>query len=312
MPELPEVETIRRGLKPVEGRRIQSAEFGLPRLILGAKAAELTRRLRGRLIKALLRRGKYLILELDGDTLVFHLGMTGQLTFAPPHAKEDARFLRTVTGLQKAVGVHPVDAHTHAILHLDNGGRLQFRDPRTFGKILFISGHDWKDHPRLRKLGEEPLDLKIEPFLAKNYPSGSRRSIKALLLDQSFLAGVGNIYADEALFLSGIHPQKPSSSLTPAERTRLLKAVKTVLRDGIRNQGTTFSDYRKPDGTNGKNFERLKVYGRGGQPCRNCKTVLIKTVIAQRGTVFCPECQPLRRSSKKRAALKKQVNKRTK
>ncbi len=307
MPELPEVETIRRGLKPIVGRRIQSAEFGLPRLILGAKAAELTRRLQGQLIKAVLRRGKYLILELDKDSLVFHLGMTGQLTFAPAHAKEDTRFLRTVTGLQKAVGVHPVDAHTHAILHLDNGGRMQFRDPRTFGKILFIAGEDWKSHPRLSKLGDEPLDLKIESFLAKNYPSDSKRSIKALLLDQSFLAGVGNIYADEALFLSGIHPKKLVSSVKPAERTCLLEAVKTVLRDGIRNQGTTFSDYRKPDGSSGKNFERLKVYGRGGQPCRDCKTVLIKTVIAQRGTVFCPECQPL--SAGKKRAISKTVDK---
>ncbi len=293
MPELPEVETIRRGLEPICGRRIQSAEFGLPRLILGAKAGELTRRLQGRRIEAVLRRGKYLVLELDRDSLIFHLGMTGQVTFAPAHAAEDARFLRTVTGLQKALGVHPVDAHTHAILHLDGGGRMQFRDPRTFGKIIFISGPDWKIHPRIKKLGEEPLDLKIESFLKNNYPAASRRSIKALLLDQSFIAGVGNIYADEALFASGIHPKKLVASVNPAERTRLLKEVKNVLRKGIRYQGTTFSDYRKPDGSNGDNYERLMVYGRGGKPCRVCGTILVKTLVAQRGTVFCPSCQPV-------------------
>jgi formamidopyrimidine-DNA glycosylase len=294
MPELPEVETIRRALvKPLQGRSIASAEFRLPRLLMGAKTGELARHLRGQRIAAVLRRGKYLVLELDRDTLIFHLGMTGQITHAPIHAPGDSRFLRTVTGLQKAVGAHPVDKHTHAILHLDDGSRVQFRDPRTFGKIIFIAGHDWRNHPRLRKLGEEPLDLKVGPFLKKHFPAASRRSVKSLLLDQSFLAGVGNIYADEALFASRIHPERSVHSLTTGERTRLLEAVKTVLRNGIRHQGTTFSDYRRPDGSNGNNFARLRVYGRGGRPCRRCQTVLKKAVVAQRGTVFCPECQPL-------------------
>ena len=292
MPELPEVETIRRGLKPVQDRRIDAAEFRLPRLLLGVKADKLAAMLRGQRIQAVLRRGKYLILELDRDTLIFHLGMTGQVTHAPKDAREDDRFRRTVTGMQKAVGVHPVDAHTHAILHLDDGSRVQFRDPRTFGKIIFVAGHDWQDHPRVSKLGDEPLDLKVAPFLAANYPASSSRSIKSLLLDQSFLAGVGNIYADEALFDSGIHPKRRVSTVTPDERTRLLESVKMVLRHGIKHQGTTFSDYRKPDGSSGDNYERLKVYGRGGLPCRNCKTLLIKIVVAQRGTVFCPQCQP--------------------
>ncbi len=303
MPELPEVETIRRGLEPVRGRRIESAEFGLPRLILGAKAGELTRKLRGRRIDAVLRRGKYLILELDQDTLVVHLGMTGQLTHAPAKAKENARFIRTVTGLQKALGVHPVDKHTHAILYLDDGSRVQFRDPRTFGKIIFIAGSEWSKNSRIRILGPEPLDLKIEPFLKKNFPASSKRAIKALLLDQSFLAGVGNIYADEALFASGIHPKTLAASVQPAERTRLLEAVKAVLKKGIRYQGTTFSDYRKPDGSNGENFERLMVYGRGGKPCRSCGTLLEKIVVAQRGTVFCPQCQG------KKHAISKTVDK---
>jgi formamidopyrimidine-DNA glycosylase len=307
MPELPEVETIRRGLEPLLGHVIASAEFRLPRLLLGIKSDALTRQLQGRRIDAILRRGKYLILELDQNTLIFHLGMTGQLTYAPPHARENPRFRRTLTGLEKAVGVHPVDEHTHALLHLESGGRMQFRDPRTFGKIFFVEEHHWEHHPRLSKLGAEPLDLKIPSFLAHHYPLGSRRPIKSLLLDQSFLAGVGNIYADEALFASGIHPQRLVESLDPAERTGLLEAVKSVLRKGIRNYGTTFSDYRKPDGSSGKNYERLKVYGRGGQPCRTCGTLLEKIVVAQRGTVFCPKCQPLhplqapRKASKKRA-----------
>jgi formamidopyrimidine-DNA glycosylase len=295
MPELPEVETIRRALeKPLMGRRIVKAELKLPRMLLGFPAADLPAKLKGQRLRAVVRRGKYLILELDKDSLVIHLGMTGQLTHAAPDAPEDPRFRRTVTGMQKPYGAHPVDKHTHLILHLDGGGKLMFRDPRTFGKILLLPGRDWERHPRLGKLGPEPLTMRPAAH-AKRIPSASTRPVKALLLDQEFLAGVGNIYADEALFLSGIHPGRLVNSLKEPEKVALLEAVKVVLRKGIKYQGTTFSDYRKPDGTNGTNFERLMVYGRGGKPCRTCGTTLQKTVIAQRGTVFCPVCQPLKR-----------------
>ena len=204
-----------------------------------------------------------------------------------------------MTGLQKAKGVHPVDKHTHLILHLEGGERILFRDPRTFGKIFLVPGRAWPGHPRLAILGAEPLDVKIKAFLAESFPSASARPVKALLLDQSFLAGVGNIYADEALFRSGIHPGTPVKDLEPEQRASLLEAVKTVLRKGIRNQGTTFSDYRKPDGSQGDNFERLQVYGRGGEPCRKCGSVLRKSVVAQRGTVHCPACQTAPRRRKR-------------
>jgi formamidopyrimidine-DNA glycosylase len=295
MPELPEVETIRRALvEPLEGRRITKAELKLPRLLLGFPAADLPAKLKGQRIGAVVRRGKYLILELSKDSLVIHLGMTGQLTHAAPDAPEDPRFRRTVTGMQKPFGAHPVDKHTHLILHLDGGGKLMFRDPRTFGKILLLPGKDWEHHPRLGKLGPEPLTMKPAAH-AKHVPSTSTRPVKALLLDQEFLAGVGNIYADEALFLSGIHPKRLVNTLKEPEKIALLEAVKVVLRKGIKYQGTTFSDYRKPDGTSGTNFERLMVYGRGEKPCRVCGTTLQKTVVAQRGTVFCPVCQPLKK-----------------
>jgi formamidopyrimidine-DNA glycosylase len=301
MPELPEVETIRRALvKPLQGRRITSAELKLPRLLLGFPAADLPRKLKGQRIEAVIRRGKYLIVELDKDSLVIHLGMTGQLTHAAPDAAEDPRFRRTVTGMQKPYGAHPVDKHTHLILHLDDGGKLMFRDPRTFGKILLLPGKSWKEHPRLAKLGPEPLDMRPAAH-AKDFPAASIRSVKALLLDQEFLAGVGNIYADESLFLSGIHPKRTVKSLKEPEKIALLEAVKVALRKGIKYQGTTFSDYRKPDGTSGTNFERLMVYGRGGKPCRACGDILHKTVVAQRGTVFCPICQPLAAPKKIRA-----------
>lgn len=291
MPELPEVETIRRALaRPLEGRRIASAELRLPRLLLGFPPSDFAARLRGQVIRKVIRRGKYLVLELSKDSLIVHLGMTGQLTHAEKNAEENPRFKRTVTGLQKPEGAHPIDKHTHLVLRLAGDGRLMFRDPRTFGKLLLVPGKSWNEHPRLRKLGPEPLEMKAAE-VAKTIPAKSARPVKALLLDQEFLAGVGNIYADEALFLSGIHPRRKVGALKPAERLRLMEAVKTVLRKGIRYQGTTFSDYRKPDGGKGDNYERLMAYGRGGFPCRVCGTTLRKMVVAQRGTVFCPRCQ---------------------
>ena len=292
MPELPEVETIVRMLTPhVEGKRIETAELRLGRMLLGLSAANFASALKGRKVERILRRGKYIVMELADCSLVIHLGMTGQLTWSPSGYTENAGFVRTITGLEKPKGVHPVDKHTHLILHLDGGERVLFRDPRTFGKILLIPGRAWPTHPRLSILGDEPLDLRIPSFLKKNFPSASSRPIKALLLDQSFLAGVGNIYADEALFRSGIHPKTLVRDLDDADRARLLESVKAVLRKGIRNSGTSFSDYRKPDGSEGSNYERLKVYGRGGEPCRACGTVLEKSLVAQRGTVHCPECQ---------------------
>jgi formamidopyrimidine-DNA glycosylase len=291
MPELPEVETIRRALvEPLTGRRIASANLSLPRLLLGFPAADFSARLKGQTIRAVIRRGKYLVLELSKDSLIVHLGMTGQLTAAPAQATENPRFLRTVTGLQKPEGVHPVDKHTHMILNLDKGDRLLFRDPRTFGKLVLVPGNSWATHPRLAKLGPEPLEMKPEA-VALTFPTDSIRPIKALLLDQEFVAGVGNIYADEALFRAGINPTRKVKALKADEKLSLLKAVKDVLRKGIKYQGTTFSDYRKPDGGKGDNYERLLAYGRGGFPCRVCGATLRKTVVAQRGTVFCPVCQ---------------------
>src|SRR5215217_5994820 len=293
MPELPEVETIRRALeKPLAGRRIVSAELRLPRLLLGFPPAEFPAKLKGQRIREVIRRGKYLVLDLDKDALVIHLGMTGQLTHAAADATEDVRFRTTVTGLQKPVGAHPIDKHTHLLLQLDDDSRVMFRDPRTFGKILLLPRADWEHQPRLGKLGPEPLTMK-PAMHAKEIPSNSLRPVKALLLDQEFIAGVGNIYADEALFLSGIHPKRTVKTLQEPEKIALLEAVKVVLRKGIKYQGTTFSDYRKPDGGKGDNYERLQVYGRGGKPCRVCGTILHKTVVAQRGTVFCPTCQSL-------------------
>lgn len=292
MPELPEVETIVRHLAPhAEGGRIASVELRLPRILLSPSPALFKDILPGQTIRRILRRGKYILLELEISTLVVHLGMTGQLTWSPAAYRENPGFIRTVTGLEKPKGVHPVDKHTHLILTLDGGERILFRDPRTFGKLFLVEGATWPGHPRLRILGAEPLDLDVKAFLRRGYPAQSSRPIKALLLDQSFLAGIGNIYADEALFRSGLHPKRLVKDTSLDRMEALLKAVKAVLKQGIKNNGTTFSDYRKPDGSEGGNFERLQVYGRGGLPCRRCRAILVKSVVAQRGTVHCPACQ---------------------
>jgi formamidopyrimidine-DNA glycosylase len=290
MPELPEVETITRALKPhIEGLKIIRVDFRLPRMVEG-EPADLSSYLQGRRIRHVQRRGKYLGLELDQGALIVHLGMTGQLTFSPAEFSEDPAFRRTVTGMQKALGVHPVDKHTHLVLHFANGARLLFRDPRTFGKLIPVPSGNWLKHPRLVRLGLEPLESTIAS-LAQAYPGHSTRAIKAVLLDQGFLAGVGNIYADEGLYAAGIHPATPTCKLTVDQVTCLLREVRAALQRGIKNQGTTFSDYRKPDGGKGSNQERLQAYGRGGEPCRRCGSPLKKSVIAQRGTVFCPQCQ---------------------
>ena len=299
MPELPEVETIVRMLAPhVNGRRIESADLRLGRMLLGLPPREFAPALAGRAIERVLRRGKYIVFELEGCALVIHLGMTGQLTWSPADYAETPGFVRTITGLERPKGVHPVDKHTHLILNLEGGERVLFRDPRTFGKIFVVPGREWPGHPRLEILGAEPLDLKVKSFAKTAFPSESARPIKALLLDQSFLAGVGNIYADEALFRSGIHPKTRVRDLREEQKASLLESVKDVLRKGIRNSGTTFSDYRKPDGSQGSNQERLKVYGRGGEPCRECGTILAKSLVAQRGTVHCPSCQAAPRRRK--------------
>lgn len=301
MPELPEVETIVRMLAPhAQGRRIVSADLRLPRMLLGMPPREFAPALKGRAVERILRRGKYIVIELEGCALVIHLGMTGQLTWSPAEYAETPGFVRTITGLERPKGVHPVDKHTHLILNLEGGERVLFRDPRTFGKILVTPGREWPRHPRLAILGAEPLDLKVKAFLKSGFPSASVRPVKALLLDQSFLAGVGNIYADEALFRSGIHPQAKVRDLRDEQKSALLEAVKSVLRKGIRNSGTSFSDYRKPDGSEGSNYERLMVYGRGGEPCRKCGAILSKSVVAQRGTVHCPACQPEPRKPSRR------------
>lgn len=301
MPELPEVETIRRGLSSrVVGQIISGVRVGARR-ILKVPAQRLVRAVRGQVIRGLDRRGKFLIFELDRHYCVLHLGMTGQLTVREPEQRDASRFFRhPITGLERA-RQHAPDHHTHLQLFFESGRALLFRDVRQFGKVFLL---DKKPATRIRffaHLGLEPLspEYTLQSFLQK---FGNRKlRIKSLLLDQSFVAGVGNIYADEALFEAGIHPRRTVRSLRRWEKEQLFEAIPAVLQRGITWGGTTLRDFVNSDGEAGNHQEELKVYGRTGQPCLRCGCPIQRVVISQRGTHFCPGCQSRRGFLKHRA-----------
>ncbi len=291
MPELPEVETIRSQLESkIQNFVIQKVEVNLPRLLLGISPNKFISQIQNQTIKKITRRGKYLIFQLNIDTIIFHLGMTGQMTVWQRLSPIKKIFKTTITKLPIAQGRHSVDRHTHLIFYFSKH-TLLFRDVRTFGKIIFIKGKHWEKHTRIHKLGLEPLDLSWDNFKTQKLPTTSRRSLKALLLDQSFLAGIGNIYCDESLFLSKINPTTISSSLNERQWKNLLISIQTVLQKGIINSGTTFSDFLHTDGNYGNNQENLCVYGRSGKNCIQCQTILEKIILTQRTTVYCPQCQ---------------------
>jgi len=267
MPELPEVQTIVTGLRPrLLGRPISDVRL-LRRDIFHPPDLELPTLLAGRRIADVSRRGKKIIITLDNaQRFYIHLGMTGRLTL---EASET-----------------PLLPHTHLILSLQPNQELRFRDPRRFGGIWWISGDCQAD----TNLGPEALDLKPADLSARL--SKTRRAIKSALLDQSLIAGLGNIYADEALFAAGIHPTKRADRITRDQAAVLTRAIKQVLKRAIRHNGSTLRDYRDADGNSG-DFQRLhRVYDRKGRPCHNCRTPIQRIVLTGRSTHFCPACQP--------------------
>lgn len=267
MPELPEVETVRRELAPwLSGRTILRARRELappgPKYA-GLEAAS------GQRIASVERRGKFLILPLSGgDELIIHLGMTGTITPTPP-----ADHVRVTLAL---------DGATPNVLY--------FRDPRRFGRFLVAPGGDRSALPTLASLGPEPLS---PAFTAARLAAGLRRrtSIKAALLGQRAVAGLGNIYVDEALWRVRVHPETPADALSRTRVAALRDAIVAVLGAAVEARGTTLSDYRTVGGEEGGYVGRLDAYGRDGEPCRRCGTTLVRTVVAQRGTHFCPRCQ---------------------
>jgi len=292
MPELPEVETIVRDLAPqLTGRRIDSLQVTrdqrvLERLIRHPTARQFVQRLRGRIIASVTRRGKYIVMplaprptaksSLDGDAeserLIVHLGMTGHLRVWEP---EEA----------------PVK-HTHLRARLDSGLELRYDDQRQFGRLLLGKQDDLvaaRAFPA--RLGPEPIHGDLTESEFADLIHARRRPVKSALLDQSFLAGVGNIYADEACFRAGIRPSRWTHRLTVRERRALYEAIQDVLENSIAARGSSIIDYVDGFGLRGTNQEKLLVYGRSGEPCLTCGTPLQGTRLAGRGTVYCRSCQ---------------------
>ncbi|HEX3316589.1 MAG TPA: bifunctional DNA-formamidopyrimidine glycosylase/DNA-(apurinic or apyrimidinic site) lyase [Solirubrobacteraceae bacterium] len=272
MPELPEVETIRRHLAPrLEGRRVQRLCIHDPRWCEPVAPSEVVAAVRGREIEALRRRGKYLDVALTDEVhLLLHLRMTGTLLYDPDPRPPVVR----------------ID------LALDDGHALAFVDPRRFGTGQLALGPEGLDAFFAARLGVEPLG---DGFTADNLRAlarSCRAPVKAMLLDQKRIAGVGNIYADEALFRARIHPLRPANRLTRAQTTALRDGVVDALRAGIAAGGATIDDYRDPDGARGAFQDQFLVHRREGEPCPRCGTPVVKLVAAGRGTYACPRCQP--------------------
>ncbi|MFQ3646865.1 MAG: bifunctional DNA-formamidopyrimidine glycosylase/DNA-(apurinic or apyrimidinic site) lyase [Anaerolineae bacterium] len=270
MPELPEVETVVRGLRPVlVGRTLQGMWCDWPRAIHSPSPEEFVQRIRGQRVAAVERRAKYIVIQLEHDYLLVHLKMTGRLYVSPCERVEDA------------------DRWVHVRFALDGAEELRFSDSRKFGRVYLTSDPD-----RITgTLGPEPL---AESFTAAEFAQRLKlrdKGIKALLLDQTFIAGVGNIYADEALLRARIHPLTRSRDLTDAQITALYEAVRAALTDGIAREGASVNWYRKADGSRGSAQDSLFAYGREGLPCLVCGTPIQKVRVAQRGTHFCPSCQ---------------------
>ena len=293
MPELPEVETIRRGLEDkLPGCTVERIEIKLPKLLINTDLAKLEEALVGYKFTDVRRLGKILIIDSENYSLLVRLGMTGQLTFRDLNLPDNNEFtVHPITGLQRAQGQFEPDKHTHIILHLDGNTSLCYRDIRQFGKWYLYTKAELKNSPELNSLGPDPFG---NDYTIDNLTRGLKktaRAIKTALLDQSIVAGLGNIYADEVLFASHILPIKSAKNLTNSEIEAIFNVIKPILQKSIDNRGTTFSDYRDADGHKGNNAAQLKVYGRGGQPCLTCGQELRKETIGGRSSVYCPNCQ---------------------
>lgn len=272
MPELPEVETVRRTLeKNICGKEIESVQIYNDDVLDGVSSADFKTLLIGNRVDAVDRRGKYLIFCLaDGNRLILHLRMTG----------------RAVYFNEKPL----IDRHCHVIIGFKNGGGIYYQDVRRFGRFCPI-GSGGKTEKGLQSLGPEPFDRKFTVNYVREGFHGRRCPVKARLLDQHFIAGIGNIYADEILFEARVYPEKYCDELTNCQMKRIKKAAEKILAKAVEHRGTTFSDYRDGNGEAGEHADYLKVFHRDGQPCPVCGTVIEKIKCGGRTTSFCPKCQ---------------------
>jgi formamidopyrimidine-DNA glycosylase len=269
LPELPEVETVVRDLRPhLEGRRLTAVRAGDRKLRHGW-LPEWETRLVGRTVRGLRRRGKWIVLDLDDGVLLLHLGMTGQLTVGPAD--------------------RAVENHTHVVFDLDDGAQLRFRDVRRFGSATLFAGPEELDAFLAGRLGPEPFDLRAGPWLKAL--TVTDRCLKAVLLDQRVVAGVGNIYADESLFEAALPPDQTGRKTAARQAERLRKAIVKVLHRAIRRRGSSIRDYVGGSGQRGRFQEEFRVYGRAGEPCLRCGTPIRRMRLAGRTTHYCPSCQ---------------------
>jgi formamidopyrimidine-DNA glycosylase len=274
VPELPEVESVRRQLAPLlEGRRFDQVEISDPRLTRPADPDEVARSLEGERIVTVSRRGKYLIVRFEsGRALLIHLRMTGSLRHAPAGTLGD-------------------DPYRRAVVKLDDGSDVAYRDVRRFGTWELLERGEEKAYLAAR-LGAEPLGRSFTAARLGARLAGRRAPVKAAILDQRTLAGVGNIYADEALWYARLHPLRETLSLDEGETAALHRGIRRALGRAIERQGSTLSDYRLPDGERGRMQHEFKVYGRDGEPCERCGASIEKIRVGGRGTWYCPSCQP--------------------
>ncbi len=280
MPELPEVEYVARQLRQILiDRVITEVRVTWPRTIAHPDAQALCAELPGARVLRIDRRAKFLLVYLSGErVLMIHRRMTGNLLLLPAAASGEPWEV-------------VADPYCRVVFLLDDGRRLVFTDPRKFGRIALYPEQELAG--ALRSLGLEPLSEVFTPEALARLLAGRARQIKPLLLDQSLIAGIGNIYADESLFRAGIHPMRRADTLTPEEVVRLHVAIQAVLEVGIEHGGTTLGRHQDVWGQAGWNRAHLQVYGRAGEPCLRCGTPIVRMVIAQRSTHFCPMCQPL-------------------
>jgi len=272
LPELPEIETIRRQLsEEIVGLTVIDAAIYLSKVIKEPSPGSFLREIQGRRISRVGRRGKYLLFDLSGGyLLVVHLRMTGQLVYESETA--------------------PQPRHTHLILHLERG-RLRLTDLRQFGCVWLLPAEKSARMAQLAKLGPEPLTAEFTETYFVQRLKDSRRQVKQVLLDQEIVAGIGNIYADEALYLAGLHPGRRADGLSAREAKKLYRAVKEVLREGILHRGTSIQHYVDAVGRQGSHQDFLRVHYRAGQPCPRCGNPVVKVKLGGRGTYLCPACQ---------------------
>ena len=273
MPELPEVETIRTGLEPhLVGRTFVQVEISDSRLTRPHDPREVAAELEGETVAAVERRGKYLVVRFEtGRVLLIHLRMTGSLLHAPRGAAAD-------------------DAYVRAVVRLDTGSDVAYRDVRRFGTWLLLEPGELEPY-LAERIGREPLGSSLTARSLSDRLARRKAPLKAVVLDQRVFAGVGNIYADEALWWARLHPLRPANTLTPEELQALVRGIRKALRLGIARQGATLRDYRNANGETGGMQAEFRVYGRAGETCTRCGHPIEKTRAGGRGTWFCPNCQ---------------------